>query len=96
LFKVWQGGHCSPFCLLNLHGHFQEWKNMKSLGFLEGSTFLASKTIELLEMWSKMADSDLVLAEALAGQELGATQPIGEIVPPLILMSHSHGFFLSQ
>eukprot|EP00884_Botryococcus_braunii_P020575 jgi/Botrbrau1/7200/Bobra.0300s0026.1 len=102
--------HAHACLLLDTHAHLspqrsvlwqaqlclREWNSMRDLSLLNGDTFLNSRAIDLLEMWSKMAESDLILAEALAGQALGPSQPIGEVVPPLILMSHSHGFFLSQ
>lgn len=74
----------------------QEWDGLRELGFLEGTAFNNSKTIQLLGMWRTMAKADLKLAEALAGHELSSSQSIADIVPPLVLLAPGRGFFLSQ
>lgn len=74
----------------------QEWDSLREWGFLEGTAFNNSKTIQLLGMWRTMAKSDLMLAEALAGHELSPSQSIADVVPPLILLTPGRGFFLSQ
>jgi hypothetical protein len=69
---------------------------MKRVGLAGDAGLADSRAIAQLDLWTRTAEADLRLVEAMAGHKLDATQPLGDVVAPLVLISQSASFFLSQ
>ncbi|GFH28816.1 predicted protein, partial [Haematococcus lacustris] len=74
----------------------REWDRLNSMGLLEGMTPGEWAKVDSLQQWTKTADSDLYIAEALLGAPLAAAQSLQDVLASTVAVTDDGLLYLQQ